>query len=152
SCGCSGPSQQACGTCNGGTQSRSCNVDGTWSAWSACTAGANLQTDSANCGACGMACGAGVTCQAGKCACSGPSSQTCGNCGTQTRTCDARGTWSAWSSCTGTGACSPGATQACDGTGTQTCTNACQWASCVCPNGLSVCGNSCVNEKTDNAN
>ncbi|ACC98039.1 Type II secretion system subunit [Elusimicrobium minutum Pei191] len=62
--------------------------------------------------------------------CSGASSQACGNCGTQTRTCDtSTGTWSAWSSCSGEGVCSPGATQSCTG-GTQTCSSTCAWGSC----------------------
>lgn len=66
--------------------------------------------------------------------CSGPSSQACGNCGTQTRTCNpATGEWSAWSSCTGQGVCAPGATQVCNGDGQQTCKSNCTWGNCCNP-------------------
>ena len=65
-------------------------------------------------------------------------SQTCGNCGTQTRTvtCNRRkGVWNTgrWGSCTGQGECSAGATESepCGsgymGTQTRTCTNSCKW-------------------------
>ena len=58
--------------------------------------------------------------------CTGPASQVCGLCGTQTRTC-VDGTWSAWASCTGEGVCQPSSTQSCGTGGTQTCSSACQW-------------------------
>ncbi len=66
-------------------------------------------------------------------------SQSCGNCGTQTRSvsCDtSTGDWvtGSWSSCSGQGVCSAGATksEACasglEGSGKQyTCSNSCQW-------------------------
>ena len=44
--------------------------------------------------------------------CSGPSTQPCGNCGTQTGTCD-NGVWT-WSSCQNQGVCSPGESQISD--------------------------------------
>ena len=60
--------------------------------------------------------------------CTGASSQTCGNCGTQSRTCT-NGAWGAWSSCSGGGVCASGTTQSCTG-GTQICTSACAWGTC----------------------
>lgn len=73
--------------------------------------------------------------------CSGPSSQSCGLCGTQSRTCT-NGTWSAWGSCTGEGVCQANATQSCSTTlagGSQTCTGECQWGTCACASDQSMC-------------
>lgn len=57
--------------------------------------------------------------------------RTCGNCGTETRTCGANCLWSDWSDCTGEGQCSAGTeeTQNCGdcGTQTRTCTQSCTW-------------------------
>jgi hypothetical protein len=57
--------------------------------------------------------------------------QSCGDCGTKTRTCRSDCTWGSWSSCTGEGACSPGTTdsEGCGncGTRTRTCTSGCAW-------------------------
>jgi len=66
-------------------------------------------------------------------ACSGAAEQACGNCGTQTRTCDLRtGQWSAWSACSAEGACTPGITRTCENAGTQTCGTDCAWqTACV---------------------
>jgi hypothetical protein len=80
--------------------------------------------------------------------CMGPSSQACGNCGTQTRTCT-DGIWSDWSTCTGAGVCAPNATQACEESGTQTCGTNCQWAACGCTAGETACGGTCVTVSTD---
>ena len=146
-CACNGPTSQPCGTCNAGTETRTCNADGTWNAWSACSGGANLQTDNANCGACGNSCAAGVTCQGGTCPCAGPTSQPCGTCntGTETRTCNnTNGTWSAWGACGGAtdlqtdyancGSCG----HACGG-GT-----VCQSGACSCPSSEVTCSGQCV--------
>jgi hypothetical protein len=65
--------------------------------------------------------------------CAGSATQACGNCGTQTRTCD-KGVWSAWSACAGEGVCAPDTTQGCGTAGTQTCGTSCQWSACVEPN------------------
>lgn len=66
--------------------------------------------------------------------CTGPTSQACGNCGTQTRTCNS-GSWSPWGACVGAGVCTPSATQACSGGGTQTCSATCAWGACTCAGG-----------------
>jgi len=63
-------------------------------------------------------------------------SQSCGNCGTQTKTCQNDGTWSSWGNCEGQGVCSSGSAQSCGNCGTQTCGNDCQWESCT---GEGVC-------------
>lgn len=69
--------------------------------------------------------------------CSGPASQACGNCGTQTRTCDtSTGIWSAWSACNGQGECAPNSSQSCGSGGTQSCGGNCKWSECgnqACP-------------------
>ena len=109
----------------------------------------NEQLDSNNCGGCGNACATGVTCTNGVCPCTGAASQACGDCGTQTRTCTSNGTWSAYSACTGQGACAPSATEACDGNGTRTCTSACAWGTCSCNSGFALCAGACVNEQTN---
>jgi hypothetical protein len=127
-----GASSQGCGNC--GTQTRTCDGNtGTWSAWGACMAeGMCAPNTTQTCGANGQqTCGA--SCQWGTCSCTGASSQACGNCGTQTRTCTG-GTWSGWGSCTGQGACAPNATVACGNGGTQTCGSTCQLGGCVEPN------------------
>ena len=60
-------------------------------------------------------------------------SQSCGNCGNQTRVCTNSCTWGGWSACSGQGTCSPGQsqTQACGlcGTQTMTCNSSCNWGS-----------------------
>lgn len=134
---------QACGNC--GTRTRTC-TGGAWGPWSACTGGGECAAGTTE------ACGAGGTrtcsasCTWSSCAgqsCTGPSSQPCGNCGTQTRTCDATsGQWSPWSTCGSEGVCSPGTSQACGGAATQTCTATCTWG---------ACGSSCGNGTCDSA-
>lgn len=58
--------------------------------------------------------------------------QSCGNCGTQSRGCGDDGQWGAWSACTDEGACHPGDVEetSCGDCGTQrrTCTSSCQWS------------------------
>jgi alpha-tubulin suppressor-like RCC1 family protein len=155
---CMGSPSQPCDNC--GTQTRTCDGStGQWSAWSTCM----------NQGACSLgatqACGSGGTrtcsssCQwPAECpgqVCMGPPTQTCGNCGTQARTCDSNtGQWSAWSTCTNQGLCHDGNTQMCNGTGpgTQTCTASCQWGACSCTvmctgkcGGADGCGGTCPN-------
>jgi hypothetical protein len=70
-------------------------------------------------------------------ACAGQCSPTqtnpgiaCGNCGTNTQTCSASGTW-ADGTCTGQG-CAPNATRSCNTYGTQTCSSSCAWGACSC--------------------
>lgn len=128
--GCVGPASEACGNC--GTRTRTCR-NGAWSGWSAC----------ANEGSCAagniQACGnggsqqCGNNCQWGPClnqGCVGPAMQSCGNCGTQSRTC-VNGVWSAWTPCANQGSCSPNAVQTCGNGGTQICSVTCQWDACT---------------------
>jgi hypothetical protein len=127
---CAGPSSQACGNC--GTQTRTC-ANGVWSDWSACGGqGVCVPAATQACGTGGMqTCNA--SCQWDPCGsqtCAGPASQGCGNCGTQTRTCD-NGTWSDWGACGGEGECVPMSMQACGMGGNQTCTSACNWDVCM---------------------
>ena len=124
---CEGPSTQACGCKNGGTQTRTCDTaTGTWSAWSACSI-------------------------ADSCECKGilPASfKFCNTCGTQTRTitCNsATGEWVSgeWGACDktaeecNTGECTNGQTktEACGNCGTQeiTCING-RWIAGICQN------------------
>lgn len=62
--------------------------------------------------------------------------QSCGSCGTRSRICGASCSWGAWSACSESGICSPGATQNCGNCGTQTCTSSCTWGPCT---GEGVC-------------
>jgi hypothetical protein len=88
-----------------------------------------------SCGASGMQM-CGGDCSYGACGdqmCSGPTSQACGNCGMQTRTCDAStGQWSEWSECGGQGECAPGDSRECGSGGTQQCGSTCRWETNKC--------------------
>lgn len=127
---CTGPATQSCGSC--GSQSRTCSA-GNWSDWGVCSGQGTCAPGQV------QACGAGMTqvctsaCGWGACAaeCSGNQTQTqaCGNCGSQTRACNA-GKWGPYGSCTSQGVCAPGATQACSDGGVQSCAASCQWGSC----------------------
>jgi hypothetical protein len=138
---CTGSATQRCGMC--GTQTRTCN-NGVWSDWGAC-AGQGVCAPNATQG-----CGAGGIqtcndrCMWGGCmACTGPDSESCGNCGTgtRTRTCTA-GQWGPWSACMGVTGCTPQSTQACGMHGQQTCNEMCQWGTCACQGNTSqTCGN-----------
>jgi hypothetical protein len=94
-----------------------------------------------------MACGIGgamcapcnTSCINNSCgACTPNTMQTtaCGNCGTQTRTCDNNGVWGPFGNCMNQGTCAPTTTRtvACGncGTETDTCSNACQWMLGAC--------------------
>ena len=67
------------------------------------------------------------------CACSPGATQSdsCGNCGTHSRTCGANCQWGGWSSCNGQGTCSAGTVESrdcCDcGTQERRCSNGCEW-------------------------
>lgn len=62
--------------------------------------------------------------------CTGPSSQKCGYCGTQTRTCNPDGSWSNWSTCENPGSCQPGDTMECLYGASVVCTPQCTWPQC----------------------
>jgi hypothetical protein len=95
----------------------------------------NEQTDSANCGMCGMACTGPRTCQTGKCVCPSGQHDCNGACVSNSAVS------SCGASCT---ACAvpSGGSATCDGTKCgQTCSA-----------GQSVCSGACVNEQTDSNN
>jgi hypothetical protein len=133
----------------------------------------DLDVDVENCGACGVECQAGEClapiCAGGECdvrpapdgtecssqrfccggACTGAcapdsvESRACGNCGTQTRTCDDDCTWGDWGACTGAGPCAPGTneTEACGNCGTRqrSCGGDCEWDDWSACAGEGVC-------------
>jgi hypothetical protein len=65
----------------------------------------------------------------GDAGCSGPVSESCGNCGVHSRAC-ANGAWTNWSACSGEGVCAAAAMRACGNGGSQTCTAQCAWTAC----------------------
>lgn len=75
----------------------------------------------------------GYIVRAGQVACRPGDTQTqsCGNCGTQSRGCGTSGAWGGWGACTSQGECAPGATdeQACGDCGrhARTCSASCSW-------------------------
>ena len=77
--------------------------------------------------------------------CPGAATQGCGNCGTQTRTCNGDGTWTAFGSCEGEGECAKNTTETCssDGTTIRTCTSTCQWSPATCPGCASHASQKC---------
>ncbi|MDY0001081.1 MAG: hypothetical protein RBU30_07295, partial [Polyangia bacterium] len=104
--------------------------------------------DTVTCGTCGTrtcdAQGSWGACEStGVCVPDSLENQGCGNCGTQSRTCNNQCQWSEWSTCTGEGVCAPSATQsqACGDCGTQsrTCTSSCAWGSWSSCSGEGVC-------------
>jgi hypothetical protein len=108
---------------------------------SACTTGQTRCSGGAVETCSGGAWGAPVSCASGTCssgACTGvcapgqTSPVACGDCGTETQTCSASGTWVS-GTCSGQGACAPNATRTCDTYGSQTCSSSCSWGSCSCP-------------------
>jgi sulfatase modifying factor 1 len=62
-------------------------------------------------------------------ACSGPTSQACGACGTRTRSCE-NGTWSSFGECGGQLACEPDSSEACGVGGVRGCGGNCEWGRC----------------------
>jgi hypothetical protein len=90
--------------------------------------------------------GAPVCEEQGECEAGAEQSQDCGNCGTQTRTCDSTCTWGAFGACGGGGDCAPGAVAndcthegVLDPCQSRTCKTDCTWGACgtkagaVCP-------------------
>ena len=131
----------------------------------------NTQTDEMNCGACGTACSAGTTCEAGVCRCATGSTmceRACVNTQTDEMNCGACGTaCPAGRVCTaGVCGCATGTTL-CDGSCVDTrttaahcgmCGNACPTGqscvagACACAAGSTRCGTTCTNTATDRAN
>jgi MYXO-CTERM domain-containing protein len=87
----------------------------------------------------------GFIVKADVCECSPGQTQTqsCGQCGSQKRTCGTNCRWGAWSTCGGQGACLPGQTekQGCGQCGTQqrTCSSSCSWGAFGTCSGQGVC-------------
>ncbi len=138
------------GTCFAPTQtqntSRTCGNNGT-----------QVRTCTASCE--GGSCGEWGPCTGQTCpAASKPAaSESCGNCGTRTRTvsCDGNtGNWTttSWGSCTGQGVCAPDATQGCGSGGTQTCNSSCQWSTCVEPACPATCSDGFIRTSATTGN
>jgi hypothetical protein len=131
----------------------------------------NLTTSNENCGACGMACPAGQSCENGACTC--PSAQRlCGNecktTATDPTNCGACGTICATGqTCGGSQCACPTGQELCGAQCTNTTNNAqhcgrcgnactggrsCVGTACQCPNGQLFCNGACVNAQTDPQN
>lgn len=74
--------------------------------------------------------------QCGDCQPGSVQEESCGRCGTRSRTCGQDGRWGEYGSCGAQGTCSPGEQRACGNCGRQTCSNQCEWSSC---SGQGVC-------------
>jgi len=142
-CGSQGPcvagntQSQPCGNC--GTQSRTCTGQCQWGGWGSCTGEKQCSPGSTkscgNCGTttCNTSCGWGSCGGQGECAAGAQDSQGCGNCGSQTRTCNNSCSWGGWGSCGGEGPCAPGAIGYADSVGCtpcqqKTCSSQCEWS------------------------
>ena len=74
----------------------------------------------------------------GECSPGQKQTDSCGFCGTHSRTCTAGCSWpAAWGSCINPGNCWPGDTRNCGANGTEVCTGSCSWSgncveNCVC--------------------
>jgi hypothetical protein len=152
---CEGPMTRSCGSC--GSESRSCDGStASWSPFSACqnqgpcTPGSSRRCGSGGTQTCLDTCQWPAACTGQSC--SGESTQPCGDCGTQTRTCDgSKGQWSAFGACSNQGPCTPGETAACGALKSRTCLDTCQFDQCDCDPGATACGDLCVNLQTDSA-
>jgi len=152
---CTGGGQRACEMC--GTQARMCQ-NGLWSALGMCAdQGVCIPEMIESCGVNGIrTCGG--DCTWGDCenqTCDGPATRSCGNCGTQHRSCN-NGAWSEWSACGEEGVCMPGTSQACGSGGNQACMGNCDWGDCtmqVCEGPASEpCGNCGTRERACDPN
>jgi hypothetical protein len=126
-------STQACALC--GTQTSTCQKDGTWGAFGTCVGQGECEPNTtASCGAgqnqiCDSTCHYG-TCAAIECTDGAQDTQACGLCGSQSRTC-VNGRWTQLSSCSNEGTCTPGSKTSCGTGGSQTCQSNCQWNDCT---------------------
>ncbi|WP_428897409.1 prepilin-type N-terminal cleavage/methylation domain-containing protein [Parelusimicrobium proximum] len=76
--------------------------------------------------------------------CDGPSVQSCGNCGTQERTCNEKtGLWNSWRTCQNEKTCKPGSRKSVTG-GFSTCTESCEWGETECMSGYYPEGDICL--------
>ncbi|HKP59048.1 MAG TPA: hypothetical protein VJV78_20140 [Polyangiales bacterium] len=150
---CAGEMTQSCQRC--GTQNRACDGNSaTWLPWGLClnqgpcNPGATRRCGSGGTQICQSDCNWGNDCTGQ--ACSGPSSETCGNCGTRSHICNgSTGQFGDWTRCTGEGPCTPGDTESCGGNQAHTCTNQCRWGNCTCQPGFLACGTACVDPLSD---
>lgn len=122
------PAGTACARCRGAACASEpvarCCRNGLTNCGGACR---DLQTDEANCGVCGNACGPNQTCCAGTCLNLRTNAANCGVCGN--------------ACAVGTQSCSPCSGPDCNGKAVARC----------CPNGRSNCGGTCRDLQTDPA-
>jgi hypothetical protein len=117
---CSGDAGACMGTCTPGQKQcsgngvQTCGGNGSWGAPVACT----NQTCVSD--ACTGVCAPGQT-----------HPVVCGQCGTDTQTCSASGTWQN-ATCADQGVCASGTAQPCNTYGMETCSTSCSWGSCSC--------------------
>lgn len=69
----------------------------------------------------------------GVCITGAKESAPCGNCGTKSRTCNAKCAWDPFGACGSEGTCAPGSTTpgSCDPCSEQTCSATCTWGACA---------------------
>ncbi|HEY5956036.1 MAG TPA: hypothetical protein VIV60_05760, partial [Polyangiaceae bacterium] len=168
-----------CGTCGNECRfDQSCNR-GTCvcpaSAPTDCGVCTDTTKDTANCGACGNNCGEGANCVAGKCQCPPGASESCAGAGCIDLKTSSEHCGTCDNECTlgqickeGTCACPAQSEQYCPGVGCIdpatspshcggcdiACSTAkvCSAGQCTCPTGKLLCGDTCVDLKTDTAN
>ncbi len=160
--------QQDCARC--GKQSRTCDAEGAWGAWTECSDQGECEkaeTKALPCGNCGtqaMTCS--DTCEwvvgectgEGECVADAEEVEDCGADGTRTRTCDEDCRWGDWGTCVEGAQCPEGMTKACyEGSsatrnvgeckaGVSTCTGG-VWGGCE--GDVMPVSEACANDKDD---